>query len=76
MASSSNRLPKRFPVGSRYVVESYGSFVRRYVELPNGPKINLATRKASVCSCAVIREDSIVPILSGNVQTFLPSNPA
>jgi hypothetical protein len=75
MARSSNRL-QRFPVGSKYVVEGYGSFVRRYVELPNGCKIILATREASVCSCAVTQEASIVPTSSGNVQTFLRFNAA
>ena len=70
MARSSNRLPERFPLGSKYVVEGYGSLVRRYIELPNGHKIILRTRKATVCSCAVIRTDSIVPNLSGNVQNF------
>lgn len=61
MARSSSRLPKRFPVGSKYVVEGYGSLVRRYVEFSNGRKVTLATRKASICTCGLMREASVVP---------------
>ena len=46
MARTSNRLPKRFPVGSKYVVESHGPVVSRYVEFPNGHKVILAKRTA------------------------------
>jgi hypothetical protein len=46
MARTSNRLPKRFPVGSKYVVESHGPVVSRYVEFPNGHKVMLAKRMA------------------------------
>jgi len=35
-------------VGTKYVVESAGSRVRRFVELPNGKRISLPTRKAFV----------------------------
>jgi hypothetical protein len=44
------RLPKRLPGGTKYVVESAGQFVRRFVELPNGRKIPLSTRKAQPCA--------------------------
>jgi hypothetical protein len=53
------RLPKRLPVGTKYVVESRGEFVRRFVELPNGDRIDLPTRKAHTCDCA--EQVSIVP---------------
>jgi hypothetical protein len=43
---ASSRLPKRLPVGTKYVVESAGAFVRRFVELPSGERISLPTRKA------------------------------
>jgi hypothetical protein len=43
---ASSRLPKRLPVGTKYVVESAGALVRRFVELPSGEKILLPTRKA------------------------------
>lgn len=70
MARSSSRLPKRFPVGSKYVVEGYGSLVRRHVEFPNGRKITLAPRKASVCTCGLIHEVSVVPQPEGQRQDF------
>jgi hypothetical protein len=50
----------RFPVGTKYVLESRGPFVRRYVEFPNGNRIQLTTRKALTCKCAE-RQTSIVP---------------
>jgi hypothetical protein len=43
----SGRLPRRFPVGSTYVVEGYGGkegnlrVVARYVVLPGGHRINI-----------------------------------
>jgi hypothetical protein len=46
----------RFPYGTKYVVESWGPFVRRYVEFPGGHKIRLATRKALTCTCAGRRQ--------------------
>ncbi len=48
---SQTRLPDRFPVESKYVLEVCGSMVRRYVELPNGERFNLAPRKALTCRC-------------------------
>ncbi len=53
------RLPKRLPEGTKYVVESAGQFVRRFVELPNGRKIPLPSRKAQPCACG--EGISIVP---------------
>jgi hypothetical protein len=43
---SSARTPLRFPVGSKYILEARGPFVRRYIEFPNGRRVQLATRKA------------------------------
>jgi hypothetical protein len=43
----SSRLPRRFPVGAKYVVEGYGgdvgnlSVIARYVVLPGGRRINV-----------------------------------
>jgi hypothetical protein len=45
-----SRLPTRFPIGTKYVLESRGPFVRRYVEFPNGRRIKLAIRKALPCT--------------------------
>ena len=52
-----SRLPKRLPVGTKYVVVSTGPLVRRFVELPNGKRISLPNRKALVAVEGV----SIVP---------------
>ena len=54
-----SRLPRRFPAGTKYVVESDGPLVRRFVELPNGKKINLPSGKAMSCGCS--ERVSIVP---------------
>jgi hypothetical protein len=35
------------PVGTKYVVESRGEFVYRFVELPDGARIALRKRKSS-----------------------------
>ena len=48
---NSARLPMRFPIGSKYVLESHGPFVRRYIEFPNGHRVKLPTRKAVSCEC-------------------------
>ena len=37
-----SRLPVRFPTGTKYVLESRGPFVQRYIEFPNGRKVQLA----------------------------------
>jgi len=59
------RLPSRFPDGAKYVLESDGGMVRRYVEFPDGRKVVLARRKAAVCVCPDLARDladvSIVP---------------
>jgi len=48
----SSRVPARFPVGTKYVLESHGKLVRRYLELPSGHRIRLASRKALTCKCS------------------------
>ena len=58
---SAFRLPRRLPAGTKYVVESCGAFVRRYVELPNGKRIPLRSRKALKCTCGERDDVSIVP---------------
>jgi hypothetical protein len=36
------RLPSRFPVGTRYVIEGHGGRIRlRYLEFPDGRKVDL-----------------------------------
>ena len=58
---ASSRLPARFPIGTKYVLERRGSVVRRYIELPGGHRINLKLRKALTCTCAAQRGVDIVP---------------
>ena len=41
---TATHLPKRFPVGTKYVLEGSGGIVRRYIELPNGRRIKLEFR--------------------------------
>jgi hypothetical protein len=57
----SKRLPTRFPEGTKYVLESVGGMVRRFVEFPDGRKISLPTRKAQTCCAEEVR---IVPIVA------------
>ena len=38
-------LPTRFPVGTKYVLEGRGHVIRRYVEFPNGRRVQLKMRK-------------------------------
>jgi hypothetical protein len=52
MSSKASRLPNRFPVGTRYVIEGRGGQVHlRYLEFPDGRQIqlpaDLAERAAS-----------------------------
>jgi hypothetical protein len=58
---SSPRLPARAPVGTKYVLEGRGLFVRRYIEFPNGRRVQLATRKAMSCTHAASQQIGIVP---------------
>lgn len=55
------RVPARVPPGTKYVVERRGAFVRRYVEFPNGRRVQLATRKALSCKCTAGQQIDIVP---------------
>ena len=56
-----SRLPARFPTGTKYVLESRGPFVQRYIEFPNGRRVQLVRRKALSCGCAAPQQISIVP---------------
>ena len=47
---NSARVPARFPIGTKYVLESNGLVVRRYIEFPDGRKVSLAVRKARTCA--------------------------
>ncbi|MGN6572011.1 MAG: hypothetical protein ACTHLO_11410 [Pseudolabrys sp.] len=67
--ASTRRLPDRFPDGTKYVLESEGGMVRRYVEFPDGRKVMLASRKAAVCVCPDLQSVSIVPAV---IETSVP----
>jgi hypothetical protein len=58
--SKPSRLPARIPDGTKYVLESDGAIVRRFVEFPSGRKVRLTDRKAQTCSC-VEQQTSFVP---------------
>lgn len=60
MASLYCRLA-RAPIGTKYVLEACGPFVRRYVEFPDGRKARLPKRRAASCECSNYFEVSIVP---------------
>jgi len=69
----SARLPTQFPVGTKYVLESRGPVVRRYVEFPGGQRINLEFRKALTCTCAAAQQAvSIVPQHDPEVLNAIP----
>ena len=55
------RLPMRFPIGSKYVLEARGLFVIRSVEFPDGQKIKLSKRKAPSYGCREHQQIGIVP---------------
>jgi hypothetical protein len=61
MARTKNRLPKRFPVGTTFVVEGRAAgsdgmrVVTRYVQLPNGRRIDLPAGYVAQCGCHAAR---------------------
>jgi hypothetical protein len=60
----SNRLPTRFPEGTKYVLESRGGVVHRFVEFPDGRRVTLRQRKTVACICPDLQDVSIVPAAS------------
>jgi hypothetical protein len=56
MPDGSARLPERFPPDSKYVLEARGGIVHRYVEFPDGRKVELSPRKALTCKCKAERD--------------------
>ena len=54
----SSRLPARFPVDTKYVLEARGHMVRRFIEFPDGRKMELKPRKAATCHCT---DSALVP---------------
>jgi hypothetical protein len=64
MMPSASYLKRRFPVGTKYVIESCGPFVRRHIELPSGERIRLSPRKALTCRHATDERDEFAPLHS------------
>jgi len=50
------RLPARFPANTKYILESRGPWVRRYIEFPDGRTVELSPRKAQSCECATLMQ--------------------
>jgi hypothetical protein len=69
-----SRLPKRFPVGTKYVLEGRGRFVRRYVEFPDGRRLPLELRKAQTCHCTAWQKIGLVPAM-GAAETERSAHP-
>ena len=65
----SSRLPSRFPVGTKYVLESRGGVVHRYVEYPDGSKFALSPREPATCECLAL---SIVPEIAATAPAPEP----
>ncbi len=49
------RLPARFPANTKYVLESRGPWVRRYIEFLDGRAVELNPRKAQTYHCCAGR---------------------
>lgn len=48
MAYSANRLPARFPIGTKFVIEGRpGGDLSRFIEFPDGTKLRLPKRSAA-----------------------------
>ena len=70
MGSRISRLPSRFPVGTRYVIEGRGGHVHlRYLEFPDGRQIKLATDR-------VTQRESRNPLTAGPRRKAASKAPA
>lgn len=49
--TKTTRLPARFREGTKYVLEARGRTVRRYIEFPDGSRLELRSRQAATCHC-------------------------
>jgi hypothetical protein len=60
MAYSASRLPARFPVGTKFVIEGRpGGDLSRFIEFPDGTKLRLPKRPAPQKSAAAGRRARI-----------------
>jgi hypothetical protein len=84
LSRKTSRLPKRFPVGTTYVVEGCSGedgnlrVFSRYVVLPNGQRINLGADPADVPEKQALGLDPrVVPVLrQGRGQNQKPARAA
>jgi hypothetical protein len=47
-----SRVRNEYPDRTKYIVEAHGDIVKRYVEYPNGCRVELSNRKSHRCSLA------------------------
>jgi hypothetical protein len=72
MGFQANRLPTRFPVGTRYVIEGRGGRIRAYLEFPDGRHVDLPTKAAArtpsraASACRISRRSPAKKILRGD----------
>jgi len=60
MPTSTQRLPERFPVGTKYVIEGRpGQVPTRFIEFPDGTKLRLPKRAAPRRSASAGRRTRI-----------------
>jgi hypothetical protein len=62
--------------GTKYVVESRGAHVHRYVEFPDGLRLRLTRRKAVPCTCKELSAASLVPTDDIEIAAAKPIQPA
>jgi len=60
------RLPARFPANTKYVLEARGPLVHRFIEFPDGRRVELKPRKAATCDCA---GQTLVPDIAPHFDT-------
>ena len=63
-----NRLPARFPDNTKYVLEARGAAVHRFIEYPDGRKVELKPRNAATCDCA---RQTLVPAMDAGKRRRL-----
>jgi hypothetical protein len=56
MPYSANKLPSRFPEGTKFVIEGRAGDFSRFIEFPDGTKLRLPKRPAPTASRARARK--------------------
>jgi hypothetical protein len=61
-SSRSSRLPNRFPIGTRYVIEGRGGLIHlRYLEYPDGQRVALPLEGGARRGAGELRRGAITP---------------